>query len=143
MSLFKLRRTPESKRLAVLRMTVAIVFLAAGLSKLLVPEFTVAFQDQLRAAGFPLIQHLRVAVPILELIIGYGLLVGKFTRFCALVSITLMGVATYVHLQITDPALFPYQPLIPVIPVIMIALLSVLFVMGAGTWSKDLDIFEK
>lgn len=143
MSLFKLRRTPESKRLAILRIAVAVVFIVAGLTKLLIPEFITAFQEQLRAVDILFAKHLRIAVPILELVIGYGLLVGKFTRFFALISISLMGIATYVHLQITDPALFPYQPLIPVIPIIMIGLLSVLFVMGAGTWSKDLDIFEK
>jgi uncharacterized membrane protein YphA (DoxX/SURF4 family) len=143
MSLLKLRRTPESKRLASLRIIVAIVFIAAGLAKLLIPEFTTAFQEQLRTAELPIAKHLRLLVPTLELIIGYSLLIGKFTRFWSGVSITMMGVAIYVHLQITDPALFPFQPLIPIIPFTMIALLSILLIMGAGTWSKDLDIFEK
>lgn len=143
MARFKFRRTTESTRLGTLRLVVAGVFLLAGLSKLLVPAVIIALQDLLRSAEISYYDYLKFIVPIVETVMGFFLLTGKFTRFFSAMFILYMFAAIFVLLQVTDPALFPLQAFMPIVPVVMIVLLSVLVVKGAGTWSKDLDIFEK
>jgi uncharacterized membrane protein YphA (DoxX/SURF4 family) len=49
-----------------------------------------------------------------------------------------MVVATYVHVVVEDPALFPLQPVEPVGPLVLIALLLYPIFRGAGSWSVDL-----
>ena len=145
MSLLRLPRTPESRKLASLRISIALIFLAIGLSKLLVPFMVAAFNEQLKATGVPVDfrSTLSLMFPILEIIIGYFLLIGKHTRFWSVIAMGVSCFGIYVHLRIDDPALFPFQLSAPVIPITLMALSAVLFVMGAGMWSKDLDIFEK
>jgi hypothetical protein len=50
----------------------------------------------------------------------------------------MMAVATYVHVVVNDPALFPLQPSAPVIPVTVIVLTAYVVWRGAGAWSLDL-----
>ena len=49
-----------------------------------------------------------------------------------------MIVATYVHIVVDDPALFPLQPDEPIIPIAVIAMSMVTLWRGAGAWSLDL-----
>ena len=42
--------------------------------------------------------------------VGVALLVGFYTRIAILLVLIIMAVATYVHLVVHDPALFPLQP---------------------------------
>ena len=143
MSLVRFSRTPESKSLASLRISVGIIFLAAGIAKLLVPIMVAAFEEQLRATGVPFRNYFSLWFPILEITIGYFLLIGKFTRFWSVIAIAAMCFGVYVHMVIDDPALFPLEPAAPIVPIAIIGLSAILFIKGAGTWSKDLDIFEK
>ena len=143
MAPLNLHTTSESKVLASLRIVVAVIFTLAGLCKLVVPTLIMAFHEQLDTAGIPFHHSLHLPVPIIEMVIGYFLFMGKFTRFWSFVGLILMIPAIYVHLQITDPTLFPMQPMMPIIPIIVIGLCAVLVFKGAGNWSKDLDIFEK
>lgn len=143
MLLKRICRTSESIRLAILRLTIALVFLMAGLMKLIVPEMIAAFHEQLKAIDPPMIERLRLVVPIMEILIGYFLLIGLYTRIFAIAAIASMSAAMYVHILVKDPALFPLQPVQPIIPIAVIALSLVLVVFGAGAWSKDSDIFDK
>ena len=145
MSLLRLPRTPESRKLASLRISIAIIFIAAGLSKLLIPIMVSAFEAQLKETGVPLYvrSSFSLLFPILEIVIGYFLLIGKHTRFWSVIAMGVSCFGAYVHLHIDNPALFPFQPSAPIIPFTLMGLSAVLFVMGAGMWSKDLDIFEK
>jgi uncharacterized membrane protein YphA (DoxX/SURF4 family) len=140
MAPLNLHTTSESKGLAFLRILVAVIFTVAGLCKLVVPLLIMAFHEQLKVEEIPFHEHLHLPVPIMEMVIGYFLFMGKCTRFWSLVGLLLMIPAIYVHLQITDPTLFPMQP---VMPIIVIGLCAVLVFKGAGNWNKDLDIFEK
>ena len=65
-------------------------------------------------------------------------MVGLFARLAALAVLAMMVVATYVHLVVDDPALFPVQPSAPVIPLGVIALVAYVLWRGAGSWSLDL-----
>ena len=143
MALVNFPRTPESKKLAVLRITVGSFFILAGLAKLIVPEVANTFQEQLRYTGVPGRDFIPLVLPILEMTAGYFLLIGKFTRFWSFLAILLMVLAVYINLRIEDPALYLLQLSAPLIPSAMLAVCAVLLVIGAGTWSKDLDIFEK
>ena len=53
---------------------------------------------------------------------GVVLAVGIFARLAAVVVIGLMAVATYVHMVVDNPSLFPLQPSEPVIPLILIVM---------------------
>ena len=48
--------------------------------------------------------------------VGVALLVGFYTRIATLLVLNIMVVATYVHLVVTDPSLFPLQPTEPIYP---------------------------
>ena len=107
------------------------------------PIMVAAFQEQLKVTGVPFRSYFSLWFPVLEIIIGYFLLIGKYTRFWSFVAIAVSSFGVFIHLQIDDPSLFPFQPLMPIVPVTLMALSAILLVKGAGTWSKDLDIFEK
>ena len=77
-------------------------------------------------------------VPVVEVIVGLLLILGLFSRVGGLVIINMMLVATYVHLVVDNPALFPLQPKEPVIPLISIAVAAYILWRGAGVWSLDL-----
>jgi len=56
------------------------------------------------------------------------------------VVIGIMTVATYVHVVVDDPSLFPLQPSEPIIPLAVIAMCVYLLWRGGGSWSKDLAV---
>jgi uncharacterized membrane protein YphA (DoxX/SURF4 family) len=64
--------------------------------------------------------------------------VGFLSRLASLSAIVMMGVATYVHVVVDDPTLFPLQPKEPIIPAIAITLCLYLLWIGSGSWSLDL-----
>ena len=49
-----------------------------------------------------------------------------------------MIAATYVHIAIDDPSLFPLQPDEPIGPLVLLAMLIYTVIRGAGAWSIDL-----
>ena len=108
-----------------------VLFGMTGAMKLLVPALGTAFAGQLAQAELPFLQLSRWGVPVLEMAIGLALLAGWYTRLATLLVIPIMLVATYVHLVVDDPSLFPLQPEAPAIP------LTVLLVAGYLVW-RDL-----
>ena len=48
-----------------------------------------------------------------------------------------MAAATYVHVVVDDPSLFPLQPSEPIIPLIVLAMSVYMLWRGAGAWSQD------
>ena len=98
--------------------------------KLLVPSLRDAFAGQLEAADLPLQEFTRLAVPYAEIALGALLAFGAFTRLAVAGVIFLMAGATYVHIVVHDPALFPLQPSQPIIPVVVIVMC--LYVLWKG-----------
>ena len=117
---------------------VAVIFLMSGPMKVLVPRLAEAWAGQLVAAQIPFAELSRVTVPYLELFLGIVLGVGVFVRPASFVVINIMIVATYVHLVVDDPSLFPLQPTEPIIPVLVIIGSVYLLWRGGGAWSRDL-----
>ena len=119
-----------------LRILLGVVFIASGLMKMLVPVLGEAFSAQLEQAGLPLRSLSEVAVPIVEVAVGVAMLVGVFTRIASVVIIATMVVATYVHVVVDDPEVFPLQPSQPIIPLIVIVLAGLVLWRGGGTRSR-------
>jgi uncharacterized membrane protein YphA (DoxX/SURF4 family) len=138
MTITRIRRTSNSRFAAGLRLALAALFLMTGAMKLLVPMLADAWSGQLLAAGIPLYTISRWSVPFLEIVVGLALGVGFVVRLAGLVVVGIMLVATYVHLVVDDPSLFPLQPSAPIIPLIVIAAAAYLMWRGAGAWSLDL-----
>ena len=109
-----------------------------GAMKLLVPMLADAWSGQLLAANLPLYSITRWAVPFLEMLLGVVLATGGFARPAVVVVMGIMVVATYVHVVVDDPSLFPLQSSEPIIPLIVIVLSLYLLWKGAGSWSLDL-----
>ena len=105
---------------------------------MLVPSLGAAFAGQLAAAQIPLPQLSEVVVPGVEVLVGVALLAGFYSRVAALILAGIMIVATYVHLAVHDPSLFPLQPEAPIIPLMVIPLTSLILIRGGGAWSLDL-----
>ena len=138
MTLARIRSTSHNKLAAGLRLAVAVLFLMTGAMKLLVPRLADAWSAQLVAANIPLYTISRWSVPFIEIAVGLALAVGVVVRLAGVVVIGIMMVATYVHLVVDDPSLFPLQPSAPVIPLVVIAVAAYLVWRGAGAWSLDL-----
>ena len=138
MTLLDIRRTSDNKRAGSIRILLALLFLMTGAMKLLIPVLAEAWSGQLLAANIPLHIVSRWTVPFLEMALGAVLMVGLFVRPAALVVIGIMVVATYVHLVVDDPSLFPLQPSEPIIPLIVIVMSVYVLWRGAGAWSLDL-----
>jgi len=132
------RKTSDNKLAGIIRMLLGVLFVMTGAMKLLVPMLGEAWSGQILAAGLPLYSLTRWTVPFLEMFLGVVLLIGAFARVAVLVIMGIMVVATYVHLVVVDPSLFPLQPSEPIIPLIVIGLSAYILWRGAGAWSLDL-----
>jgi uncharacterized membrane protein YphA (DoxX/SURF4 family) len=133
-----LQKTRASNTALAVRIMLGILFLMTGLMKFAVPELRLAFSGQLEAAGIPFHSLNMWAVPATEVSVGVFLALGLFSRLASVVAIMTMLVATYVHLVVHDPALFPLQPEAPIIPIIVIVLS--LYVLWKGSGSRSLDL---
>jgi putative oxidoreductase len=138
MSLRDLRKTRPERPVGVARLALGVLFVMTGAMKLLVPVLAQAWSGQLLAARLPLYDLTRWSVPFLEIGLGIVLLLGLFARVAAVLVLAIMAVATYVHLVVADPALFPLQPTQPIVPLAVIVLGTYLLWRGAGSWSLDL-----
>jgi putative oxidoreductase len=134
----RLQRTRPAVTVGVVRILLGLLFLMTGLMKILAPDLRAAFSGQLTASGLPFHDLNMWLVPVAEIGIGLLLLAGLLTRVASLMAIGMMVVATYVHLTVHDPALFPLQPQAPTIPLVVIVLCSWVLWAGAGSWSIDL-----
>ncbi len=116
------KKTAEGKLTRSVRLLLALMFVMTGAMKLFVPSLRDAFAGQLEAANPPLQSFARSVVPYAEIALGVLLALGAFTRLAATGIIFLMAGATYVHLVVHDPSLFPLQPSQPIIPVVVIVM---------------------
>lgn len=138
MTINEVRTTTDDKLAGSIRLFLALMFLMTGAMKLFVPVLSEAWSSQLLAAELPFYELTRWAVPFLEIGLGAVLAIGLFVRPAVLVVTGIMAVATYVHIVVNDPALFPLQPSEPIIPLVVIALSAYVFWRGSGSWSSDL-----
>ena len=113
-----------------IRVALGVLFLMTGVMKLAVPMLAAAWAGQLAAANIPLAEFNRWVVPFVEIGVGAALLVGFYTRIAILLVLSIMAVATYVHLVVHDPALFPLQPAAPIIPAVVMILSVYVLVKG-------------
>jgi len=137
MNIGYLQKTSNSKLAGAVRLTLGILFLMTGTMKLAVPVLAEAWSGQLIAAELPFYEINRWVVPFLEIALGALLLVGAYARPAAAMVIGMMVVATYVHIKVDDPTLFPLQPSEPIIPIVVIVLAAYVLWRGAGAWSLD------
>lgn len=133
-----IRKTKHNKYAGVIRIILGGLFVMTGMMKLFVPALAAAFAGQLKAAAIPFQAINMLSVPTIETLVGAAMIVGLMSRIGAFVIIGLMLVATYVHLIVDDPTLFPLQPDLPIIPLIVIVFSLYLLVVGGGAWSRDL-----
>jgi uncharacterized membrane protein YphA (DoxX/SURF4 family) len=136
-ALQKLRNTHANRSVAVVRLILGLLFLSTGVMKFAIPHLRAAFSGQLDAAEIPFHSLNMWLVPAVEIVVGILFISGFLSRLACLVAIMLMAVATYVHVVVDDPALFPLQPMKPIIPIIVIALSFYVFSFGSGSWSLD------
>ncbi len=134
-----LRKTSRDRVGGVLRILIGLVFIMAGILKVLVPSLGQAFAGQLVAADVPLHGLVLYTFPIVETVLGFLLLVGLHARISAALAAASMLVATYVHIIIDDPSLFPLQPVEPIGPLVLLVMLIYTVIRGAGAWSIDLQ----
>jgi uncharacterized membrane protein YphA (DoxX/SURF4 family) len=142
MDLQRIRRTQPDGIAKAIRIVLGIIFVMTGAMKLVVPMLASAWVGQLTAAEIPLAELNRWVVPFIEMGVGAALLVGFYTRLATLLVLNIMVVATYVHLVVHDPALFPLQPAQPIIPAVVILLSFYLLAKGGGSGSLDLRATE-
>jgi uncharacterized membrane protein YphA (DoxX/SURF4 family) len=137
-TLTKLRHTRASNSAAAIRILLGLLFLSTGVMKFAVPDLRAAFSGQLAAAGIPFHSLNMWVVPAAEIGVGVLFILGLLSRLASLSAIVMMVVATYVHVSVDDPTLFPLQPEEPIIPIIAIVLSLYLLWIGSGSWSLDL-----
>jgi uncharacterized membrane protein YphA (DoxX/SURF4 family) len=121
----------------VIRLLLGVLFVMTGVMKLVVPMLAEAWSGQLLAASLPFYELTRWTVPFVELGVGMALMFGLFARLAGVIVIGIMVVATYVHVMVDDPALFPLQPSEPIIPVVVMVMAAFVVWRGAGAWSQD------
>lgn len=139
----KLRRTQASNPAAAIRILLGLLFLSTGVMKFVLPDFRAAFSGQLTAAGIPLHSLNMWVVPAVEIGVGVLFILGFLSRLASLSAIVMMVVATYVHLVVDDPTLFPLQPEEPIIPTIAIASASMSCGSGAGRGASTLAVTKE
>ena len=135
----QLRKTSNDKIGGALRLLLGIVIFMAGILKVLVPSLGQAFAGQLAAASIPLQDIVLFTFPIVEMVLGVLLVVGFHARLSAAAAAVSMIVATYVHLAVEDPSLFPLQPVEPVGPLVVLVMALYVLWSGGGAWSIDFN----
>ena len=138
MDLSRIQTTTNDKLAGVIRLILALIFLMTGPMKLLDPRLAEAWSGQLIAAQLPFYEFSLWTVPFLELLLGVALAIGILVRPAAIAVIGIMVAATYVHVVVNDPSLFPLQPSEPIIPVLVMLGGVYLLWRGGGSWSRDL-----
>ncbi len=133
-----IRNTSDDKVAGVVRLLLAMIFVMTGVMKLVVPMLGEAWSGQLLAANMPFYSLTRWTMPFVEIGVGVALTVGLYARLASVIVMGIMVVATYVHLVVDDPTLFPLQPSEPVIPLIVLLMSAYIVWRGAGAWSADL-----
>ena len=136
-SIAQIRKADKDLVAGVVRIFLGVVFLATGYMKVSDLTLWEAWSAQLSQAYIPFYELTRQVVPFVEMLTGAMLLVGFFTRIWLLVVIGLMIAASYVHIVVDDPNLFPLQPHEPVVPLALLALAGYVLIKGAGVWSLD------
>lgn len=89
-----------------IRVVLGILFAMTGVMKLVVPALAAAWAGQLAAANIPFPELTRAVVPFIEIGVGVALLFGFYTRIATLLVLSIMAVATYVHLWCMTPRCF-------------------------------------
>jgi uncharacterized membrane protein YphA (DoxX/SURF4 family) len=117
--------------LVTTRIVIGLLIMMSGILKLTVPTLRGAWSGQLRLARLPFYQPTFQLFPLAEIAIGTLLVLGVLTQLAAVAVVLMMLGATYVHIVVHDPSVFPLQPNAPVIPVIVIILTA--FVLIGGT----------
>jgi uncharacterized membrane protein YphA (DoxX/SURF4 family) len=92
------------------------LILSTGVMKLVVPKLRAAWGAQLDHAELPFRDITYQVFPLVEIGVGAMLATHRAPRASALAVISMMAGATYVHLVVDDPDLFPLQPKQPVVP---------------------------
>ncbi len=133
-----IRRTRDDRVAAGIRIALGILFIMTGVMKVAVPTLGAAFAGQLAAANIPFQELNRMVIPFMEIGVGGALLVGFHARIATLLVVNMMIVATYTHLVVNDPSLFPLQPEEPIIPAVVLVMSAYVLVRGAGSGSLDL-----
>ena len=139
----RFRETRPSTPLAIVRILLGLLFLTTGMMKLFVPELRAAFSGQLAAAAIPAHNLNMWFVPLAETGMGLALIAGFLSRLASLAAMSTMVVATYVHVVVDDPDLFPLQPEAPIIPLIALVMCAWVLWAGSGSWSVDLLSLSK
>ncbi len=133
-----IRNTSDDKVGGVVRLLLAMIFVMAGVMKLVAPVLGDVWSGQLLAANVPFYSLTRWAVPFVEIGVGVALTVGLYARLASVIVMGIMVAATYVHLVVDDPTLFPLQPSEPIVPLIVLVMGAYIVWRGAGAWSADL-----
>ena len=133
----KLRHTNNNKVIGITRIFVGILILSTGVMKFVSPMLRTAWSGQLIVANIPFYTFSFWLIPIVEIVIGSLLVAGFFSRVAILIVLSILVVATYVHLIADDPSLFPLQPSEPIIPLTLIVLSVMILWRGGGAWSID------
>ncbi len=133
-----IRNTSDDKLAAVVRLLLATVFVMTGVMKLVVPMLGEAWSGQLLAANVPFYTLTRWTMPFVEIGVGVALTVGTYARLASVLVMGIMVAATYVHVVVDDPTLFPLQPSEPIIPLIVLLMSAYIVWRDAGAWSVDL-----
>ena len=133
-----IRNTSDDKVAGVVRLSLAMIFVMAGVMKLVAPILGDIWSRQLLAANLPFYSLTRWTVPFVEIGVGVALTVGLYARLASVIVMGIMVAATYVHLVVDDPTLFPLQPSEPVVPLIVLVMSAYIVWRGAGAWSADL-----
>ncbi len=121
--------------LGAARIFVGALILMTGVMKFTVPMLRDAWSGQLRLGRLPFYQATFWLLPVVEIAVGTLLVLGILTRPAAVVVLLMMLGATYVHIVVDDPSVFPLQPNAPIIPIVVLALTIFVLVGGAGDWS--------
>jgi uncharacterized membrane protein YphA (DoxX/SURF4 family) len=103
--------------------------------KFTVPRLRAAWSGQLRKAGLPFYSLTFWLFPVAEIVVSTMLILGVATGVAAALVLLMMLGATYVHIVVHDPSVFPLQPNAPIIPLIVIGLCIYVLVAGTGAWA--------
>jgi uncharacterized membrane protein YphA (DoxX/SURF4 family) len=125
------------KLAGVLRILLGFIFFMAGILKVVVPSLGQAFSGQLVAAAIPFHGFVLFTFPVVEMLIGIFLVVGFRSRLSAAAAAASMVVATYVHIAVEDPSLFPLQPVEPIGPLMLLAMAIYVIWRGGSAWSIE------
>ncbi len=134
---FHQNSTLPSKLVGVYRICLGITFLVLGSLKSFDDTFKSIWATQLLELNAPFFSLFYNLLPVYETVLGAVLLVGFYSRLCAILILPILALAIYTQATVINPGATYFGTYEAFYPSLGIMMDLIILLYGGGRWSMD------